>query len=165
MASPNQVRDYLAHWFQLGKPIIQVATERQYLPTPIFHNGHYSKAFEHCWQQVTADGGHSWHLAGTDYSIAAMLSASWDVQPCARCSMPIGLPTKGVMTVLCPCHDVTSWPNQDLPTPRPGINNEQRLSALRFRLDQVQGHPDSTPRQPYEPNDEIKVFSAWRGTE
>lgn len=164
MASPTQVREYLAHWFQLGKPVVQQGTERQYLPAPIFHNSQYSKAFEHCWEQISASGGENWYLAGTDYTIANMLSSSWDVIPCARCEMPVVVPTLGVMSAVCPCHDLASWPNQEIPAPRLAADTQNRLGDLQTRLGDVKGQPNSSKRGAYDPNDDAaNVFSSWRG--
>lgn len=150
MASPQQVRAYLAHWFQLGKPVVfespqsacsppvqttsaQVGSPT-WLPAPIFSQGHYSSPFEACWQQILATGGEGCHLLGTDQTIAELLSPQWDIEPCARCTLPIPLPVRQVASPLCPCSDLPQWPNSDIPAPRAAVDSTAQLGILRDRL-------------------------------
>jgi hypothetical protein len=141
MASQDQVRNFLAHWFQLGKPVVLAEDRGECLPDPVFQNGHYSQAFEDCWHRVMVTSGQDCYLKGTSQSIAAMLSPAWDVTPCARCEMPIVIPTAGTMTELCPCNDLATWPSTEIPMPRTAVDNQHHLTALRQRLDKVPGKP------------------------
>lgn len=166
MASPEQVREYLAHWFQLGKPIVLENGKAECLPYPIFFGNRYSQAFEECWQQILHLGGEDCYLKGTDQTIHMLLSSEWEVAPCARCTLPIPLPDLGYFPYVCPCHDLTFvWPNSETPPPRMGIDTNQHLSRLRQRLKAAEGVSD-TPSQPsaYEPGDVAKIAASWRST-
>ncbi|MGF1517164.1 MAG: hypothetical protein ACFCVB_05080 [Nodosilinea sp.] len=134
MASQAQVREYLAHWFQLGKPVVLAEHRGGCLPSPIFQNGRYSRSFEDCWHQIMVTSGQDCYLQGTTQSIAAMLSPAWDLVACSRCDMPIAMPTAGTMTDLCPCNDLMSWPNTEVPRPRPAVDDQRHLAELQQRL-------------------------------
>ncbi|WOD39048.1 hypothetical protein [Nodosilinea sp. E11] len=138
MASQTQIRNYLAHWFQLGKPVVLAGNRGECLPEPIFQNGQYSQSFEDCWHQIMVTSGQDCYLKGTSQSIAAMLSPTWEITACARCEMPIAVPTAGTMTELCPCNDLPTWPNADVPMPRTAVNDQRQLTDLRQRLDRAQ---------------------------
>ncbi|MGF1567955.1 MAG: hypothetical protein ACFCVD_07770 [Nodosilinea sp.] len=139
MASPEQVRDFLAHWFQLGKPVVLNGGQDQCLPALIFHQGHYSQGFEACWQRIMATQGQGCYLQGTTQTVAELLSPGWEVTHCARCTMPVAIPTLGMMTLPCPCNDLPTWPSSEVPVPRPAVSDEQRLGDLRRRLEAPRG--------------------------
>jgi hypothetical protein len=162
MASQAQVRDYLAHWFQLGKPIVLAESRGECLPSPIFQGGTYSPSFEDCWHRIMVTSGQDCYLKGTTQSIADMLSPAWDMTPCARCEMPIAMPTAGIMTHLCPCNDLATWPSTEVPMPRTAVDDHHHLAELRHRLDQVQVKPTLEPREAYT-TEEASTFSSWRG--
>jgi hypothetical protein len=148
MASQIEVREFLAHWFQLGKPVVLAGNRGVCLPSPIFHGGEYSGSFEDCWHQIMATSGQDCYLDGTTQSIAEMLSPAWDITACARCAMPIAIPIAGTMTHLCPCNDLEGWPNTEVPMPRTAVDNRDQLRALQQRLAQEekeQTDPRSTP--------------------
>lgn len=132
MASPDQVKQYLAYWFQLGKRL-NLEQDRSVLP-PVFTENHYSPAFEACWQQVLQVGGRDCYLDGTTQSLEELFSPRWDISDCARCSMPVPILNLGVWTTACPCFDLPTWPNTDLPQPRSAIDNHTQLSKIRERL-------------------------------
>ncbi len=161
MASEAQVRDFLAHWFQLGKPVVLPGDRGDYLPCPVFSQGGYSQDFENCWDQIMVTQGKDCYLKGTIQTIAAMLSPAWDVKDCARCTMPVSIPTLGLSSFPCPCHDLLTWPNQDIPVPRGAVDDQRQLSQVRQRLSRIQGQSIPTPRSSYEAEDS-KVFSSWR---
>ena len=50
MASSEQVKQYLAHWFQLGKGVVCPKRQERIYPQVIFKEHHYSTEFEECWQ-------------------------------------------------------------------------------------------------------------------
>lgn len=139
MASQDQTRNFLAHWFQLGKPVVLAENRGECLPDPIFQDGRYSQSFEDCWHKVMVTSGRDCYLKGTTQSIAEMLSPVWDITPCARCDMPIAVLTAGIMTSLCPCDDLPTWPNTDVPMPRTAVDNQQHLTNLKQRLGNVKG--------------------------
>lgn len=140
MASQAQIRDFLAHWFQLGKPVVLSENRGEYLPEPVFQNGCYSQTFEDCWDKIMVTSGQDCHLKGTTQSIGEMLSSGWDITPCARCEMPVAVPVLGITTQLCPCNDIPTWPSTEVPTPRPAVDNEHHLRALRHRLGTAEDH-------------------------
>ena len=162
MASATQVRDFLAHWFQLGKPVLLPGNRGQRLPVPIFRQGQYSQEFEECWRQIMITHGQDCYLSGCHQSIATLLSPAWDVTACARCSMPVYLPTLGLTDSPCPCNDLSTWPNYDVPMPRPAVQDDQHLSQIQARLARSTLLPDRSPRRPYQAED-TRVFSDWRG--
>lgn len=133
MASVDQVRTYLAYWFQLGKPVIFHRQQIECLPDPIFQNNQFSIAFEQCWQRIEKDTADC-HLRGTDQTVADLLAADWDIIGCARCEMPIPMPINAVSDGPCPCYDLPSWPNDEIPQPRMAVDTHHHLGCLRDRL-------------------------------
>jgi hypothetical protein len=135
MASPNQVKQYLAHWFQLGK-CVWIHNGRESLkPTSIIQGDHYSSEFEKCWETIQSSNAGDCYLEGTDQTIQELLSARWELGPCARCEMLIPMASLGLpIERLCPCHDLISWPNLEIPQPRLPVNSNQRLEQICDRL-------------------------------
>ena len=133
MASVSQVKSYLAYWFQLGKPIVFQKSQAQCLPSPVFQGSQFSPAFEQCWQQVIQDVTDC-HLQGTDQTIADLLAGEWDITACARCDMPVPMPVRIVETSACPCADLPTWPNDEVPQPRMGVSNTTHLQNIYQRL-------------------------------
>jgi len=134
MASPNEIKTYLAHWFQLGKQVLSDDGQDSYKPKTIIHGDRFSPEFEECWQAIIDAEGKALYLEGTDQTIAELLSPSWEVINCARCEMPVPIPQVERAERLCPCNDLPSWPNEDVPKPRLPINSNQKLNSLRKRL-------------------------------
>jgi len=137
MATPQQVKQYLAYWFQLGKPL-RFDRGQTVLPQPVIEGNAYSPAFESCWQQILASGGHDCYLEGTVQSIDELLSSAWEMVDCARCEMPIPTLSLGIQQAECPCIDLPGWPNSDLPQPRSPVDNRGQLEQIRLRLTQSQ---------------------------
>ena len=134
MASRERVRAYLAYWFQLGKPVVWDRDPAPCLPAPIFTHGQYSQSFEQCWQQIESRGGEACYLVGTEQSVADLLSEKWDIEDCARCTLPIPLPIGVAAATGCPCHDLPQWPNAEMPQPRAAVDSQHRLTGIRDRL-------------------------------
>jgi len=133
MASETQVKQYLADWFQLGKKLL--INDHAELPHPLFEGSDYSRAFERCWAAVSCPQlSYNCYLEGTETSIGQLLDEDWEIAPCARCTMPVALPVAGVSPVLCPCHDLPSWPNLNLPKPRKPVNTQVSLREICRRL-------------------------------
>ncbi|MFM7423417.1 MAG: hypothetical protein ACKO7W_00180 [Elainella sp.] len=135
MAAPQQVKDYLAYWFQLGKHL-KFDDGHTVLPQPIITGDQYSPEFEACWQQILASSGANCYLEGTIQSVADLLSGRWDLQSCARCSMPVPILVLGIQDSSCPCADLPNWPNTDLPQPRSPVDSRSQLEQIRARLTQ-----------------------------
>jgi hypothetical protein len=138
MASSNQVKQYLAYWFQLGKRL-KFDRGDAVLPQPVFQGNQYSPDFEAFWQQALHAGGHDCYLEGTDQTVAELLSSQWDLTGCARCGMPVPTINLGVQSGNCPCFDLNGWPNSELPQPRAAVDTNDHLEHIRDRLKQNQG--------------------------
>jgi len=52
MASPEQVKSYLAHWFQLGKKVRTDNAKEEFFPRSVIQGDRYSPEFEQCWEQI-----------------------------------------------------------------------------------------------------------------
>lgn len=134
MASENQVRQYLAYWFQLGKKVVIRNGKEALLPKPIFRGDLYSREFEDCWLKITSPDSGDCYLEGTEETIAQLLTSEWEMILCARCPMPIPVRTSGMPASSCPCHDLGLWPNSEIPAPRSPVSSQMHLSSIRARL-------------------------------
>jgi hypothetical protein len=134
MASSDQVKQYLAYWFQLGKPLIVNNGEKSILPQPVIQGNRYSPEFEVCWQYVMSEQCKSCYLDNTVPTIQELLTDRWEISPCARCEMPVPMMSLGVQEPMCPCSDLPLWPNTELPQPRSPVSNQTQLSSIRDRL-------------------------------
>ncbi len=132
MATEQDVRKYLAYWFQAGKGITSPQGDCD-RPEPVFSGDRYSDAFEALWQTALASKD-TCYLDGTDQTVADLLSETWDIKSCARCEMPVPAATVGIGAPTCPCNDLPTWPNFDLPQPRSPISSTDHLNRLRDRL-------------------------------
>lgn len=139
MASEQQVRQYLAAWFQLGKKVVLGKGTEKLLPQPVIKGDRYSAEFEECWQRIIAEGTKESYLEGTDETVAQLLAPEWELILCSRCVLPIPVPTAGLTPTACPCFDLSNWPNTDLPRPRQPVNSQARLQGIQQRL--LQRHP------------------------
>ncbi|MBD3880800.1 hypothetical protein IFO70_03420 [Phormidium tenue FACHB-886] len=133
MASTDQLKQYLAYWFQLGKPVV-TSNGTKVLPQPVLQGDRYSFAFEQCWQQLLNSNLNQAHLEGTEQSLGELLTPTWELSPCARCSMPVPIQSAGVPSLSCPCADLPLWPNTELPQPRSPVDSHARLDQIRKRL-------------------------------
>ena len=134
MASQPQVKTYLAYWFQLGKKVIVPRTAKELLPQPVIRGNRYSQEFENCWQSIIANQGKDCYLEGTNQTIAELLTSAWEIIPCARCDMPVPIVDLGAQPIECPCSDLLSWPNSELPQPRSPVNNSVQINKIYTRL-------------------------------
>jgi hypothetical protein len=133
MATQAEVKEYLAYWFQLGKGIVIDNGMAPLLPQEIFAGNSYSLEFEQCWQQVI-EAPSSYHLEGTHETIAQLLRPEWEIHPCVRCDMPVPMRNMGMPALACPCNDLATWPNTELPSPRGPVNSQEKLLNIRNRL-------------------------------
>lgn len=134
MASKEDVKRYLAYWFQLGKRVVIDNGAATLQPREVIKDDRYSDEFEKCWQRITSPDTGDCYLEGTHETIAELLTPTWDVSPCARCNMPIPVKNVGMPPLACPCFDLTSWPNSELPPPRCPIDTQEQLKMIRDRL-------------------------------
>jgi hypothetical protein len=136
--SEEQVKQYLAHWFQLGKKVLSHNEQESLLPQPVFQGDRYSREFERCWATIVTSKNGDFYLEGTDCSIKELLSPAWEILPCARCAMPVPLKNGGVASPNCPCSDLLDWPNTELPQPRSPVDSRAHLQQIRDRLKQTE---------------------------
>jgi hypothetical protein len=132
MASTDQVRQYLAFWFQLGKGLV-IGQDIQ-RPDPVILGDRYSSEFEACWQRVMQLDGKNCYLQGTLQTIDQLLSSEWELSACARCEMPVPMLSLGMRSPGCPCEDMPLWPNTELPAPRMPVDSRAQLDQIRDRL-------------------------------
>jgi hypothetical protein len=134
MASEQQVKQYLAYWFQLGKKVLIDNGREALLPQPVIRGDRYSEEFERCWQIIISPEAGECYLEGTDETIAQLLTPAWEVTPCSRCMMPVPVLNVGVASLVCPCFDLSSWPNTEVPTPRSPVDSKSRLKDICQQL-------------------------------
>jgi hypothetical protein len=134
MASPIEVKKYLAYWLQLGKKIIIPSRNLSLLPSKIIIGDRYSVEFEKCWTLVADEKTGDCYLEGTIQTIQELLSSKWKISGCARCDMPVPMIQIGIQSNECVCSDVEGWPNNDLPKPRSPVNNKDRLIEINKSL-------------------------------
>ncbi len=133
MATTQDVRQYLAYWFQLGKQVRSGNSSQVLLPKTVIAGDRYSDDFERCWQTVQSNPS-AYYLDGTQQSISELLSPKWDLVACVRCSMPVPIPSLGMPSPTCPCNDLPTWPNLELPLPRSPIDSQTKLGSIYDRL-------------------------------
>ncbi|MGB3238703.1 MAG: hypothetical protein WBB29_10425 [Geitlerinemataceae cyanobacterium] len=134
MATSSQVKQYLAYWFQLGKRAIVRNGQKSVLPDPVIRGDRYSREFEDCWTLMLSPESGDCYLEGTSQTIQQLLSPEWDLADCPRCEMPVPLREMGAQDTGCPCSDLPTWPNLELPTPRSPVNTQQHLNNMRSRI-------------------------------
>lgn len=133
----EQVKRYLAYWFQLGKRVVSGDGSEALLPQPVFESDRYSPEFERCWQHILESEKKNFYLEGTEQSIRELLSPLWEVASCARCEMPVPIKKLGAQSLSCPCSDLPDWPNTELPQPRSPVDSRTHLNRLRDRLQAI----------------------------
>jgi hypothetical protein len=139
MASALEVKQYLAHWFQLGKKVYTHNGDRDLLPSKIFYDMEYSAEFEQCWDLILSARSGDCYLEDTDPTIAQLLTPEWELVDCARCSMLIPLKAMGIPPENCPCINLPHWPSTEVPTPRLPVAVRSRLTDMQTRLDRLAG--------------------------
>lgn len=137
MASFAQVQQYLAYWFQLGKRVVQPHTQQTFLPSKVISGENYSQEFESICQLLLQANSPESYLEGTSETLASLLTSRWNLEPCHRCQMPIAINHQDIQPSLCPCHNLPTWPNTDLPTPREPLNHQHCLEKILQRLHQA----------------------------
>jgi hypothetical protein len=137
MATKQEVKQYLAYWFQLGKKVMTNNGSASLLPQPVIQGDRYSDEFETTWQQIISPETGECYLEGTQETIDELLTPTWEMSNCGRCTMPVPVRSLGMPPELCPCNDLANWPNTELPPPRSPVNNEEQLTAIRDRLNNI----------------------------
>lgn len=139
MALPTHVKTYLAYWFQLGRGLWMPPFDHLVKPTVILSHGRYSEEFELIWRQLSEPNmALQSYLEGTTQTLGELLSASWDIQGCARCGLPVPMKVSGLPELVCPCTDMETLPDlEDLPAPREPVNDRVALQAVCSRLQAI----------------------------
>jgi|GEM_PF-399095 hypothetical protein len=132
--SERKVREYLAYWFLLGKKVLLHNGDEALLPKPVVIGDHYSQEFEDCWQKLLSPESGDCYLEGSELTIAQLLTEEWDIDPCARCEMPVPIHKYGLPPESCPCFDLRHWPNTEKPQPRGPISSKVHLHDMCNRL-------------------------------
>ncbi|MDZ7959853.1 MAG: hypothetical protein RMY34_18550 [Aulosira sp. DedQUE10] len=133
MANEQDVKRYLAYWFQLGRKVVVGNGRADLLPQSVLQGDRYSDEFEDCWQTIRAVAGES-YLEGTNETIAELLTPAWEMLPCSRCEMPVPMRNVGMPALSCPCNTLPNWPNSELPPPRSPISSQEQLKLIRDRV-------------------------------
>jgi hypothetical protein len=140
MAAHDDVRRYLAYWFQLGKKVWIRNGQASLLPESVIQGDRYSDEFEACWRCILSEESGDCYLDGTHQTVQQLLSDGWDIVACARCQMPVPMAALGRTPITdslgCPCSDLPLWPNTELPAPRHPVNSQTQLQGIRDRLSQ-----------------------------
>lgn len=140
MAAQNTVKKYLAYWFQLGKRVFLRNGQEAICPSLVIQGDRYSQEFERCWQRILSPESGDCYLEGTEETIDELLFGEWEIVCCARCTMPVPVPTRGLPSAACPCNDLPDWPNTEVPFPREPVSTQQRLKQIRDRLVENNNH-------------------------
>jgi hypothetical protein len=140
MASEQQVKRYLAYWFQLGKKVVIRNGESTLQPQTVIAGDRYSDEFERIWEYILSPASGDCYLEGTPQTIAELLTPRWNVEGCARCDMPVPVIDVGMPPELCPCSDLATWPNTEIPAPREPVSSQDRLREIRERLSRASSH-------------------------
>ncbi|MBD2386624.1 hypothetical protein [Cylindrospermum sp. FACHB-282] len=145
MATKQEVKRYLAYWFQLGKKVVAANGQANFLPQQVLKGDRYSQEFEQCWQIILSPESGDCYLEGTHETIAELLTPAWEMLPCGRCDMPVALRSVGMPALLCPCNNLPNWPNTELPQPRSPVSTPAQLTSICDRL--VDNLPLISPQQ------------------
>jgi hypothetical protein len=133
MVAETDLKMFVACWMQLGKGICQSDGKIIHLDK-VVQGEAYSNAFESLWQRIFHGNGQPHYLEGTTVALNTLSDEDWEILQCARCNMPIVMPTAGVASCICPCHDLAGWPNLELPPPRPPVKSAAYLGQISQRL-------------------------------
>ena len=134
MASHDQIRKYIAYWFQLGKKVLTINGQEALVPQVVLSGDRYTKEFEDIWLQILSSESGDCYLEGTNQTIEELLSPEWDIGLCARCPMPIAFRVKGMPSECCPCFDLPNWPDTEKPLPRSPVSSQLYLLSICERL-------------------------------
>lgn len=139
MASSLEVKQYLAHWFQLGRKVYLQNGNVAILPKHVFYNTDYSSEFEQCWDLILSDRSGDCYLEDTSQTIDELLTPQWDLIDCARCNAIVPLPVMGLPPDNCPCINLPNWPNTEVPAPITQVAIRSKLANIQDRLDRLTG--------------------------
>jgi hypothetical protein len=132
MATQEAVKNYVAQWLELGKPL-QVG-DRLLILAGVRHQRGYSPEFEELWRGIMAEPS-QFSLANVPPTIAELLQPAWEVDACPRCAGLIALPIFIYTDCLpCPCSDLANLPNLELMMPHPPVNDRECLARVADRL-------------------------------
>jgi hypothetical protein len=157
MASEQQVKRYLAYWFQLGKKVLIRNGDAAVLAQSVFTQDRYSDEFERIWQLIVSPESGDCYLEGTHETIAQLLTPRWIIEPCVRCDMPVPMINIGLPPEVCPCNDLATWPNTEIPLPRGPVDTQNRLSEIRDRLNKARSQRELSDDIPSTQNSDSEI--------
>jgi hypothetical protein len=134
MAPQIDVKNYVACWMQLGTKLWLHGGQNVCQVQQVLNGERYSDEFEHCWSQVLETTAGDCYLDGSTVTLAELMGQTWEIVDCARCNMPVALPSAGLPPSGCPCQGLDNWPNTEVPCPRPPIRTLDHLRTLQHRL-------------------------------
>ena len=133
MATSTEIKGFLARWLQLGKSIEPVGEGQPFKPNRVLSLQGYSREFEDWWDEFQGNSS-QWVLSGSPNPLSELFRPEWEISSCARCDMPIPLRVAGVNDTSCPCNDLPTWPNLELPHPHTPGDTEHKLRQIHFSL-------------------------------
>lgn len=136
MASSEQVKQYIASWLQLGRSILveDNGDTRGISAAKVIEGDRYTQDFEEIWQLISTSKSDRSYLQGTNETVAQLLAPSWEIVHCSLCNMLIALPQVGAKAAPCPCHDLSGWPDNNLPIPTGAHDSQFSLQKICQRL-------------------------------
>jgi hypothetical protein len=135
MALETDVKKYVACWMQLGTKV-WLRNGQPAQVAQVIRGGRYTPEFEAFWSNVREQSAGDAYLDATETTLQELMSNSWDITQCARCTMPVAMRIAGVQPLGCPCQELVNWPNTDLPCPRPPVDDLTQLKGIQGRLAQ-----------------------------
>ena len=133
MATSTEIKGFLARWLQLGKAVEPVGDGQPFKPHRVLSLHGYSQEFEQWWNEFEANS-HQWSLSGSSQPLSELFRPEWEISSCARCDMPIPLLVAGLNGTDCPCSDLSTWPNLELPQPHTPRETENKLKQIHLKL-------------------------------
>lgn len=120
VATPSEVKAYLACWLQMGKTLEVDLPQfsRSIRLSRVLSLDGLSSEFEQMWQLVLRYPNRC-NISGTEESIGDLLSESWEIDSCVRCGLHVPMPVRvNCDRGACPCNDIPAWPNNETVPPR-----------------------------------------------
>jgi hypothetical protein len=135
MASRTLVKNYVAQWMQMGKPVSLSTQGEQVRLYKILQGEKYSPSFNQLWDEISTTKAQEAYLNGTNQTISDLLSNKWEIIACARCNLLVPSIDIGPRTpVCCPCDDLPNHPNLELVSPHVPVTLASHLDDLCDRL-------------------------------
>lgn len=134
MATEEEVKSYLAYWFQVGKNV-EIGTNREKKNVnKIFSlsSNEYSQEFNSLWEKIVEEADTSF-LEDTSFSIKKLLSSEIEIVACSVCNAIVA---SGIFFTnnSCICSNIPLWPNLDIPQPKKLLDSNCALLKIVQKL-------------------------------